>query len=151
MARRKKYRRTTTKARDRRQRAIPQIRQADRLLPLPAGFLAFGPRNNVKQTKPKKRQRRLLHDRRLWTPESLPHERYGRQDKRRRFVLRDRKADGRNRQTKAREGIADFKRDEVCIRRSRRRESLFARGRAGKGIRVTTPKRLNDLSKVRCK
>lgn len=39
---------------------------------------------------------------------------------------------------------------DACVRRRRRREALFARGHAGFGRSIRTPKRLNNYSDVSC-
>lgn len=47
-------------------------------------------------------------------------------------------------------GFINAFRSIVCSKRSERRRSLFAAGRAGYGKRIHTPKMHTELSKVRC-
>lgn len=155
MARKKSRRRANHELKTNyRQREYLQYHQADRLLPVPS-LSSKRPIDNRRNTqyddKYPTKKRILPNDRRLWTPPRWLNPFYGPKDERRSFVLRDRKTDGRDRQTKASLGIADYKRDEICIRRRNRRESLFARAKVGRGIKIRTRKLLTVFSKVRCK
>ncbi|AXH76734.1 MAG: hypothetical protein [Microviridae sp.] len=53
-------------------------------------------------------------------------------------------------QTNARLGFRNPKKVSICRRRARRRETLFRRGRAGRGIAGPKLKYKNEYSNIRC-
>jgi hypothetical protein len=77
--------------------------------------------------------------------------RYGPQDKIARVYLLNKTKEGENYKRSPRLGFERPKEQEVCRRRSKRREMLFKLGHAGKGASIRTKKHYNDNSKVRCK
>lgn len=67
------------------------------------------------------------------------------------YELRDRDEKHRSRrQTKAALAFVDPERVNVCIRRKRRREALFARNRAGRGKKVSERRIWKEDSYVKC-
>lgn len=128
-----------------------EFRKARRLLPSsPQNLPNYNPVKRL-PSPIRKPVKKLLHDRREWKPERLRRLlRYGNQDEISRVTLRKLTKRGTSYRTTPRQGFINPKRQEVCRRRADRRELLFKHGKVGKGVRVTTPKRLNIYSKIRC-
>lgn len=96
------------------------------------------------------RKRKLLHDRRFYRPPTDPvDERFGKTDQRHRYLFRT-KTVRNNRKAGTTFRFSDPKRVEICKRRNARRQALFRTGKAGRGTKITTPKKLNQFSKIGC-
>ena len=142
-----KKRSRSKKNRVTRQRVNPRFRKDPRdLLPVSVVF----DRNKTVRRDPV--VQKIGHDRRYYMPEILKRTLlYGRKDKIARVALKNRTIKGKPYKRTPRQGFVDAKPNEVCRRRSDRRELLFRRGRVGKGVRIRTKKHLNQFSKIRCK
>lgn len=141
-----KKRSRSKKNRVTRQRVNPRFHRDPRdLLPVSVVF------DSQKAPVAKPKAQKLGHDRRYYMPDILKRTLlYGRKDKVARVTIKNRNLQGKSYKRTPRQGFVDAKRNEVCRRRSNRRELLFKRGKVGKGVRIRTKKRLNQFSKVRC-
>lgn len=134
-----------------RQRGNPQFHKDDRLLP-------FRPSPRHIPSRVKKsiyQESRFLQtvndDRRLWKPDlQRRFLLYGKKNTPARVRLRNRTVKGKRFKSAPRLGFEAATRLRVCQRRHERRETLFRRGKVGRGVRIRTKKRLNPFSKIRC-